>query len=72
MGGDGIIHGAMNGIMERDDAKAIAQSLKLGVVGCGSWNSFATSLTYASNEMYGARTETFLITRGQTTPVDIS
>lgn len=73
MGGDGIIHEALNGLMERSDFKtSIAPKLAVGVVGVGSCNGYSTSVTHASMEVYGPLTETFLIAKGQTELADLS
>jgi hypothetical protein len=73
MGGDGIIHEALNGIMTRDDAAQLLQSkIKIGIVGCGTSNGFATSITHHSRERYGPIDETYLICKGLVVPTDLS
>jgi sphingosine kinase len=72
MGGDGVIHEALNGIMARPDSAAVLQKLKVGVVGCGTSNGFATSLMLESKERYGVTNETFLICKGKSAWTDLS
>jgi len=72
LGGDGIIHEVLNGIMDRADAADILRRIKIGVVGCGTANGFATAVTFASNERYGLVEETFLICKGRTVTADLS
>jgi sphingosine kinase len=72
MGGDGVIHEALNGIMARADSAAVLQKLKVGVVGCGTSNGFATSLMLESKERYGLTNETFLICKGKSVWTDLS
>lgn len=72
MGGDGIVHEALNGIMARQDSGDILKKLKIGVVGCGTANGFATSVTYESQETYGLVNEAFLIAKGTSIWTDLS
>jgi sphingosine kinase len=72
MGGDGIIHEVLNGIMAREDSEAVLKKIKIGVVGCGTANGFATSLTHESKERYGLTNETFLICKGKSIWTDLS
>lgn len=72
VGGDGIIHEFLNGIMERDDHEQVLEKLKFGVVGCGTANGFATSVSNESNELYGPANETFIIAKGRTVRGDLS
>jgi sphingosine kinase len=68
MGGDGIIHEVLNGMQQRSDIKLPP----IGVIGCGTANGMATTLTYASQERYGVTDETFLIAKGRTVEADLS
>lgn len=73
MGGDGLIHEVVNGIRERtDDLFHNMERLPLGIIGCGTSNGLATSLTYAAREDSGIMQDTFLIAKGKTIPADIS
>lgn len=72
MGGDGVIHEALNGIMARPDSAVVLQKLVVGVIGCGTSNGFATSLMLESKERYGLTNETFLICKGKSVWTDLS
>ena len=75
MGGDGLLFEVLNGLVARPDAHDLLltnNTLTVGVVGCGTSNGMATSLTHASHEPYGPLTETFLIAKGHETLMDVS
>ena len=76
MGGDGLLFEVLNGLVARPDAHDLLLTnqnhLTVGVVGCGTSNGMATSLTHASHEPYGPLTETFLIAKGHETLMDVS
>jgi sphingosine kinase len=44
----------------------------ISVIGCGTANGMATTLTYASQERYSVTDETFLIAKGRTVEGDLS
>jgi Diacylglycerol kinase catalytic domain len=48
LGGDGIIHEVISGLYLREDVKQVLSTLRLGVIGCGTGNGLAKSLTFAS------------------------
>jgi hypothetical protein len=65
MGGDGMIHEMLQGLKLRHDSSEIMQHVKLGILGCGTANGLAKSLTFAaqvSNNMLvcGMRGESHL------------
>jgi sphingosine kinase len=72
MGGDGVIYEVVNGIMDRADAAAVLQKIKLGVVGCGTSNGLAASLAKHTKEMDNIMTSIFMIAKGQTLAIDVS
>jgi hypothetical protein len=72
VGGDGMIHEVINGIMARDDHESVLSKLKCGIVGCGTANGFATSLCRESNEKYGPINETYMICKGRSVAADLS
>lgn len=74
MGGDGILAEVLQGIERRDDSKSILLKLKFGIVGCGTSNGLAKSLTHAANEKYNDNglESTFLICKGHSQTMDIS
>jgi diacylglycerol kinase family enzyme len=75
LGGDGIIHEVLNGIRERPDAGQLLRHLPIlpiGIVGCGTSNGLATSLTHAAGEATGVLHDTFLIAKGRTVAADVA
>lgn len=72
VGGDGVIHEALQGIRQRPDAEAVLKKLKLGVVGGGTSNGLAKSILHESNELYSPLESTFMICKGQTCSLDLS
>lgn len=72
MGGDGIFHEFIQGIHAHRNADTLLQSIKLGIIGCGTGNGLAKSLTHAANEAYSHLESTFLIAKGQTKTIDLS
>lgn len=61
VGGDGILHEVVNGLQARSDAANLMPRLKIGVIGCGTANGYATSVAVESKERYGPTSECFLI-----------
>jgi sphingosine kinase len=72
LGGDGIVHEIVNGMMQRPDRTAVFQKLKIGIVGTGTANGLATSIAHQSNEGHGPLDETFLICKGKAVRTDLS
>jgi sphingosine kinase len=72
MGGDGIIHEFLQGVHAHRNADQLVHTIKLGVIGCGTGNGLAKSLTHAANEAYSHLESTFLIAKSQTTAMDLS
>jgi hypothetical protein len=72
VGGDGLIHEALQGIRKRPDAPEVLKKLKLGVVGGGSSNGLAKSILHESKELYSPLESTFMICKGQTCSLDLS
>ena len=87
MGGDGTLHEVIQGIQSRSDAQKIFQTIPIGIIGCGTANGLATSLSYTSF-LYGHPEESsivssdfsykgviddiFAIAKGHTIAADIS
>jgi len=46
LGGDGVLHEVLQGWQTRDDFQEVLKKIKLGVVGCGTGNGLAKSLTH--------------------------
>jgi Diacylglycerol kinase catalytic domain len=75
LGGDGILHEVLNGLRERSDAGRLLQHMQripIGMVGCGTSNGLATSLTHAAGEASGVVQNTFLIAKGRTIQADVA
>lgn len=72
VGGDGIIHEMFQGIRTRADCDKILSKLKLGVIGSGTSNGLAKSLTHASKERDTAIDYAFLVAKGNTHKMDLS
>ena len=53
LGGDGVLHEMLQGCQARSDYPLVLQTLRLGVVGCGTGNGLAKSLTYAAEVRNG-------------------
>lgn len=74
IGGDGIVHEVFNGLQDRSDHKEHSwwRKLKIGIVGSGSCNGFATTVAHHSREAYGPLDETFIIAKNRTVVSDLS
>jgi sphingosine kinase len=67
MGGDGILHEALNGFHSPHSIP-----IPIGIIGCGTSNGLASSLTHAANEANGILQDVFLIAKGHTIPADLA
>jgi len=72
VGGDGLLSEIIRGIYKRPDAEEFLKTNTFGVVGAGTSNGLAKSITVEANEPYGVLESMFLICRGQTTKLDLS
>ena len=74
LGGDGIVSEVLAGLKKRTDYDAIMETMRFGVVGCGTSNGLAISLLHASKtkEKYSSLESTFLICRGRSSKADLS
>eukprot|EP00526_Cylindrotheca_closterium_P008899 CAMPEP_0113634194 /NCGR_PEP_ID=MMETSP0017_2-20120614/17802_1 /TAXON_ID=2856 /ORGANISM="Cylindrotheca closterium" /LENGTH=520 /DNA_ID=CAMNT_0000544877 /DNA_START=10 /DNA_END=1569 /DNA_ORIENTATION=+ /assembly_acc=CAM_ASM_000147 len=72
VGGDGIIHEMFQGIRTRSDCDEILSKLKLGVVGSGTSNGLAKTLSHASKELDSAIDYAFLVAKGNSEKMDLS
>ena len=48
LGGDGVLHEVLQGCQARPDFAKLLQTMRLGVLGCGTGNGLAKSITFAS------------------------
>lgn len=71
VGGDGLLHELVNGLMVRPDASAAVAQLHLGVLPGGSANSLCTSLVKAAGEPIGPMSSAYLLCRGAPQPIDL-
>ncbi|XP_039958932.1 sphingosine kinase 2 [Bactrocera tryoni] len=72
--GDGLFYEVLNGIMEREDWRAITRQLPLGIVPCGSGNGLARSIAYLYKEPYGPKPilyATLTCIAGKLAPMDL-
>lgn len=72
VGGDGLINELLQGIKARPDCDQILSSLRLGVLGCGSGNGLAYSVTHQTQEKFAYLESTFIIAKGKTVGKDLS
>ncbi|XP_036318861.1 sphingosine kinase 1 [Rhagoletis pomonella] len=72
--GDGLFFEVLNGIMEREDWRAITRGLPIGIIPCGSGNGLARSIAYLYKEPYEPKPilyATLTCVAGQRAPMDI-
>ncbi|XP_014088397.2 sphingosine kinase 1 [Bactrocera oleae] len=72
--GDGLFFEVLNGIMEREDWRAITRQLPLGIVPCGSGNGLARSIAYLYKEPYEPKPilyATLTCIAGKLAPMDL-
>ncbi|XP_065360324.1 sphingosine kinase 1 [Calliphora vicina] len=52
IGGDGLFHEILNGILKRNDWNHVVKNVALGIVPCGSGNGLARSIAHCFQEPY--------------------
>ena len=85
MGGDGTMHEVIQGIRSRPDADQVLSTIPIGIIGCGTANGLATSLSYTSHSYFmesksgqynfnykGILDDIFAIAKGYTVEADLS
>jgi len=72
VGGDGLLWEIIQGIWNRPDREQILKEISFGIIGCGTCNGLAKSITHAAKEKYNLVESTFLICKGKFSPVDLS
>ena len=78
MGGDGIVHEALNGLLGPPHQQRCCQQQVasppplLGVIGCGTSNGLASSLAHAAHEHSDRLAHAFLIAKGATVAADLA
>ncbi|XP_030385372.1 sphingosine kinase 2 [Scaptodrosophila lebanonensis] len=74
VGGDGLFHEILNGLLQREDWAQILRTTALGIVPCGSGNGLAKSIAHTYNEPYSSKPilgSVLTIISGQTTAMDV-
>ncbi|XP_067639393.1 sphingosine kinase 2 [Eurosta solidaginis] len=72
--GDGLFYEVLNGIMEREDWRAVTRRLPMGIIPCGSGNGLARSVAYLYNESYEPKPilyATLTCIAGRVAPMDV-
>ena len=72
MGGDGTMHEVIQGIRNRPDATQILSTIPIGIIGCGTANGLAASLTYTSYSSSRANDDDDDTTTTTTRPYDFT
>jgi len=71
VGGDGILHEILNGVMNRPDWLHYSQTVTIGVIGAGSGNGVAKSISSASNCVHSLENSAFFILKNSQRPLDV-
>ncbi|XP_011185060.2 sphingosine kinase 1 [Zeugodacus cucurbitae] len=72
--GDGLYYEVLNGIMEREDWRAITRQIPLGIIPCGSGNGLARSIAHLYKEPYEPKPilyATLTCIAGKLAPMDL-
>ncbi|KAH8398766.1 hypothetical protein KR222_002973 [Zaprionus bogoriensis] len=74
VGGDGLFHEIVNGLLRRADWPKVLDSLALGIIPCGSGNGLARSISHAFNEPYFSNPvlgAALTVISGRSSPMDM-
>lgn len=69
IGGDGILHEIIQGLMTRRDWRHAIGRLSLGVLPGGSGNGFVRGLIHAAGELYNIQSAAFMLLKNISTPI---
>ncbi|XP_037936035.1 sphingosine kinase 2 [Teleopsis dalmanni] len=74
VGGDGLLHEIINGLLQRSDWNSLFQHISIGVIPCGSGNGLARSIANRYKEPYEPKpilSAALTVISGKTSPMDI-
>ncbi|XP_034482223.1 sphingosine kinase 1 [Drosophila innubila] len=74
VGGDGLFHEIVNGLLRREDWAKVLDSIALGIIPCGSGNGLARSISHAFNEPYFSNPvlgAALTVISGRSSPMDM-
>jgi sphingosine kinase len=70
--GDGLIHEAINGIMNRPDREQMMETIAFGFIPAGTSNGLHKSVTEHAGELDGIQIAAFMCAKGRKTKMDLS
>ncbi|XP_068148038.1 sphingosine kinase 2 [Drosophila tropicalis] len=74
VGGDGLFHEIVNGLMQREDWEQVLPNIALGIIPCGSGNGLARSIAHGYNEPYFSKPvlgAALTVISGRSSPMDV-
>ncbi|KAL7733812.1 hypothetical protein ACLKA6_011535 [Drosophila palustris] len=74
VGGDGLFHEIINGLLRREDWAKILDNIALGIIPCGSGNGLARSISHGYNEPYFSNPvlgAALTVISGRSSPMDM-
>ncbi|SPP77124.1 sphingosine kinase 2 [Drosophila guanche] len=74
VGGDGLFHEIVNGLLQREDWAKVLPSIALGIIPCGSGNGLARSIAHGYNEPYFSKPvlgAALTVISGCSSPMDV-
>ncbi|KAH8327590.1 hypothetical protein KR074_002120 [Drosophila pseudoananassae] len=74
VGGDGLFHEIVNGLLQREDWAHVLPHLALGIIPCGSGNGLARSIAHGYNEPYFSKPilgAALTVISGRSSPMDV-
>nr|XP_016926201.1 sphingosine kinase 2 [Drosophila suzukii] len=74
VGGDGLFHEIVNGLLQRQDWAHVLPNLALGIIPCGSGNGLARSIAHCYNEPYFSKPvlgAALTVISGRSSPMDV-
>ncbi|XP_017000944.2 sphingosine kinase 1 [Drosophila takahashii] len=74
VGGDGLFHEIVNGLLQRQDWAHVLPHLALGIIPCGSGNGLARSIAHCYNEPYFSKPvlgAALTVISGRSSPMDV-
>ena len=70
--GDGLIHEAINGIMQRPDKDQFMETIAFGFIPAGTSNGLHKSVMESVNEEHGIHNAAFVCAKGRKTKMDLT